>query len=157
VAWFADKFIILKYEDVDQYLDDATQSILFDICGIIKVERGRAGKPINPTRFVINTDEPYAQQIAAILVENGHYETGPTENGFEVIVKPRPREELLDLNNLCATCRWWDARGFTGGRIGYCRRFPPKPTTSDKDCNDTLLPMTRQDDYCGEYKEDPNA
>lgn len=66
------KFIVLKREDVDKFLDYEDKAYLGYAHD--KVETGRAleGKKSN-TYIVINTDEPYIEEVIEILKKNGHW------------------------------------------------------------------------------------
>ena len=67
------KFVVLKIEDISQYLSNTEQLQL----GLIgqKIELGRAldFKSTNNEYLVINVDEPYAPEIIEILKRNGHW------------------------------------------------------------------------------------
>ncbi len=50
----------------------------------------------------------------------------------------------------CAVCRWWLS--------GLCRRFPPTVTPeSDLEYRCSEWPVTAADDWCGEFKPQPEA
>ena len=52
--------------------------------------------------------------------------------------------ELLPWS--CATCRFWAETVREGGE---CRRYPLL-------LSETRWPVTKQDDWCGEYRRNPN-
>lgn len=63
---------VFKNEDV-QKLSNDDQLILKDIYLRMTYNRASEGKTATPTHLVINTDEPYAEEIIAILKRNGHW------------------------------------------------------------------------------------
>ncbi|WP_229716811.1 hypothetical protein [Paenibacillus aceti] len=67
------KFTVIKNEDVDKYLDDRDRSELSRI--LWKIEQGRyeEGKDAANTYLVVNTDEPYAPEVIAIMKDHGHW------------------------------------------------------------------------------------
>jgi len=54
----------------------------------------------------------------------------------------------------CATCRWWDPRGFAEG-YGYCRRNPPERQGESDDVG--AWPYTEAQGWCGEHELVPPA
>ncbi|MDF2859174.1 MAG: hypothetical protein K0Q87_5025 [Neobacillus sp.] len=66
------KFIVLKCWELSKWLDDEQQKNLQDICKTISDSRHFEGKKENEY-IVINTDEPYAQDVIEILKRNGHW------------------------------------------------------------------------------------
>lgn len=66
------KFIVIKNEDIEKYLTTLAKEDLDDILFEIYHGRKRDGKK-NNTYLVINTDEPYADEIIEILKRNGHW------------------------------------------------------------------------------------
>ena len=67
-----DKFIVIKTEDVYRYLPEHDKIDLAHITRQIYEGIKRHGKKPN-TYLVINTDEPYADQVVDILKANGHW------------------------------------------------------------------------------------
>lgn len=67
------KFTTIKNEDVNKYLDDKDKSDLSRL--LWKIEQGRyeEGKEAMNTYLVINTDEPYANQVTSIMKDYGHW------------------------------------------------------------------------------------
>lgn len=67
------KFTVLKNEDIKKYVPKSIASGLEDIQ--IEIEEGRKadGKKIDNTYLVINTDEPYADEVIDILKRHGHW------------------------------------------------------------------------------------
>jgi hypothetical protein len=68
-----DKFTVIKNEDIKKYLTDIQENELEGV--LVTIENGRVGesKKANNTYLVINTDEPYAEEVIAILKQNGHW------------------------------------------------------------------------------------
>lgn len=66
------KFIVIKKDDADKYLNEKGQETLNGILDIIFDSRSMDGKKINKY-LVINTDEPYADEVIEILKSNGHW------------------------------------------------------------------------------------
>lgn len=67
------KYLVLKLQDIDAYLDDEQKQQLDMICRAIKAGRERDNKKIDHIYMVINHDEPYADEVATIMKEHGHY------------------------------------------------------------------------------------
>lgn len=65
------KFYIAKKEDVEN-LDQGNKSLFRYILNEIQNKRAAAGKKEN-TYIMINTDEPYADEVIEILKRNGHW------------------------------------------------------------------------------------
>jgi len=67
------KFVVLKIENISQYLS-TTEQLQLGLMGQ-KIEQGRIldFKSTNNEYLVINTDEPYAPEIIEILKKNGHW------------------------------------------------------------------------------------
>jgi hypothetical protein len=60
---------VFKREDV------AKAGIKLDlICNTVRRVREEQGKNPEPTYFVINTDEAYAEEVIAVLKRHGHWE-----------------------------------------------------------------------------------
>lgn len=70
---FDRKYIVIKVDDVGEYLDGHNNHKLAQVLDIIYCGRARDGKNPSNTYLVINTDEPYAGEIAEILKRHGHY------------------------------------------------------------------------------------
>ena len=67
-----DKFLVLKWDDINQYLNGIGKDDLSECIETVLDGRRMGGKPDN-TYLVINTDEPYAPEIVEILKRNGHW------------------------------------------------------------------------------------
>ncbi|MFF2909986.1 hypothetical protein [Paenibacillus sp. NPDC057934] len=65
------KFFIAKKEDVEN-LDQGNRNLFRYILNEIHKQRQAAGKKEN-TYIMINTDEPYADEVIEILKRNGHW------------------------------------------------------------------------------------
>lgn len=65
------KFYVAKKEDVEN-LDQGNKSLFRYILNEIQKKRAAAGKKEN-TYIMINTDEPYADEVIEILKRNGHW------------------------------------------------------------------------------------
>lgn len=66
------KFLIVKTDDINNYLEEKEKNTLKDIVYEVNMLRHIHGKKEN-TYLVINTDEPYADEIIEILKKNGHW------------------------------------------------------------------------------------
>lgn len=69
---FDRKYIVIKVEDIQKYLEPEDIETLNEILHHISNFRKLFGKKDN-TYLVINTDEPYAGLVAQILKDHGHY------------------------------------------------------------------------------------
>jgi len=67
------KHVVLKIEDVEKYLHDYQRNELAEMCGDIEYGRKRNGENVDNEYLVINTDEPYADEVIEILKKNGHW------------------------------------------------------------------------------------
>lgn len=67
------KYVVLKLEDCNKYLDDLGQMALDLICQTIVDGRYEDGKKFNEY-IVINKDENYINDIINVLKNNGHWD-----------------------------------------------------------------------------------
>lgn len=67
------KFTVIKNDDIEEYLHPIKQQRLFDLLKDINDGRVLDLKKPNHKYLVINTDEPYADEIINILKRNGHW------------------------------------------------------------------------------------
>lgn len=71
-AGMANKFTVLKNNEIQRYLDVFRQQELENIKKVININRAASGKAEN-TYLVINTDEPYADEVIEIMKRHGHW------------------------------------------------------------------------------------
>ena len=64
------KFIAVKVEDVEKYLDDEQKTQLRKICDFLCYGRAKDGKKMNEY-IVINTDEPYFDEVVKLMEHEG--------------------------------------------------------------------------------------
>ncbi|AKQ08630.1 hypothetical protein [Bacillus phage vB_BceS-M2] len=67
------KFVVFKHEDAEQFLSGYQRKMLIDILGTIQKGRAISGKEVNNFYLVINTDEPYANEVIDIMKKNNHW------------------------------------------------------------------------------------
>ena len=67
------KFVVLKIEDIEKYLSINEQLQLGLMGQKIEYERHLDFKSTDNEYIVINTDEPYINEIIEILKKNGHW------------------------------------------------------------------------------------
>ena len=67
------KFVVLKIEDIEEYLPKVAQLQLKMVQVRIECSRVLDFKSIDNEYLVINVDEPYAPEIIEILKKNGHW------------------------------------------------------------------------------------
>jgi hypothetical protein len=67
------KFIVLKLDDLEEALSDEQVKQMIGILDTVKEYRKRKGKNPDPHYYVVNTDEPYAPKVKAIIDK---YESG---------------------------------------------------------------------------------
>ncbi len=60
------KYLVLKWDDVNKYLNENGQGWLRAICNAIHEGREREGKKEN-TYVVVNEDEPYAEIVWELI------------------------------------------------------------------------------------------
>ena len=74
------KYTIIKNEDVNKHLDDRDKSELSRI--LWKIEQGRyeEGKEASNTYIMINTDEPYVNEVIEIMKSNGQWDNADDPN-----------------------------------------------------------------------------
>jgi hypothetical protein len=83
---FENKYIVVKRDDIKKYLNSIAQKNLYRYLGAIEAARKAEGKK-NNTYLVVNTDEPYAGEVAQIMQRHGHF----TPGGEIVVETKRPR------------------------------------------------------------------
>lgn len=66
------KYTVLKNDDIHRYLDEKEKIELVASTSAIQQLRAIEGKKEN-TYLVINTDEPYADEVIEIMKRNGHW------------------------------------------------------------------------------------
>lgn len=81
------KFTVIKDEDIRKYLDDEQLSALEDIELTIGYGRKEEGKAVNNTYLVINTDEPYADLVKALILGKATEDYKPGINRSIEIIK----------------------------------------------------------------------
>jgi hypothetical protein len=67
---FDDKFLVLKWEDIELALTDDEISQLGLLISIVARHRENRGKTSGNAYLVVNIDEDYANKIAEIIAEN---------------------------------------------------------------------------------------
>lgn len=67
------KYTVIKNEDAFSYLTAEQENNLKDILREIHACRSYDGKDTERTYLVINTDEPYADEVIEILKRHGHW------------------------------------------------------------------------------------
>lgn len=67
------KFIVFKIDDCNKFLCDYELKILIEIDDYISEGRKKEENKSTNKYLVINTDEPYANEIIGILKKNGHW------------------------------------------------------------------------------------
>ncbi|NEW05931.1 hypothetical protein GK047_07900 [Paenibacillus sp. SYP-B3998] len=66
------KFAVMKNYDIQRYLTDEKRSELHGAFEEIAINRHAEGK--KPNRYiVINTDEPYADEVIEMMKRHGHW------------------------------------------------------------------------------------
>lgn len=68
-----EKFLVLKNEDLDRYLELGQEDNLYDIVQTVDTGRLVDGKVSDRHYIVINQDEPYADEVIEILKRHGHW------------------------------------------------------------------------------------
>jgi hypothetical protein len=66
------KYVVLKVDDINRYLDEKSKIEIAAAGTAIDTLRMVEGKEIN-NYLVINTDEPYADEVIDILKRHGHW------------------------------------------------------------------------------------
>ncbi len=66
------KFTVLENNDIEEYLSPLGIHRLNELIGVVDRCRMKDNKTLN-TYLVINTDEPYADEVIKILKRNGHW------------------------------------------------------------------------------------
>lgn len=74
------KFVVIKIDDYKKYINSDFKGLMLDNdLDDIKAGRLADGKDPSPEYIVINTDEPYIDEIINVLKRHGHW--GPQEKG----------------------------------------------------------------------------
>lgn len=71
-----DTHIVIKKDDIFKYLTEKQRVKLGEFLGFIDVGRHMDGKDMINTYYVVNTDEPYAEEVYRII-ELGEQEKDP--------------------------------------------------------------------------------
>ena len=71
------KFCVVKTADLLTALNITEQNILDQLLMKIELYRKAIGKTSDNNYVVINTDEPYIDEIKAIMEKHGHWEEEP--------------------------------------------------------------------------------
>lgn len=61
-------FFVLKWSDIEKYLDKFDQKLLSELCDKITVRRIAEGKHFN-NYIVCNQDEPYAEKVWQTILD----------------------------------------------------------------------------------------
>lgn len=69
-----DKFTVIKNEDIEKHCSAEQKEQLGKILRSICIERIIEGKRTDNTYIVVNTDEPYAEEIVEIMKRNNHWD-----------------------------------------------------------------------------------
>lgn len=67
-----EKFIVIKIDDAEEYLSIRGKATLSALLDVIQLRQKEDGKKLNKY-LVINTDEPYADEVVNILKKHGHW------------------------------------------------------------------------------------
>lgn len=67
------KFVVFKKEDIYKYLDGDEYEDFLGLQDRIYLGLLRDKKNTNKTYLVINTDEPYADEVIEIMKRHGHW------------------------------------------------------------------------------------
>ncbi len=62
--------IVLKLKDIDKYLNECDKAKLSKICRTIADGREADGKEAEPGYFICNKDEPYADIVEKVIIDN---------------------------------------------------------------------------------------
>lgn len=72
------KYTVLSHKDLDKYIDVFTQNELWvmldSILGNIENAREKDGKKPYNSYIIINTDEPYIDEIVEVMKRHGHWD-----------------------------------------------------------------------------------
>jgi len=64
------RYVVLKIEDIENYCTFEQQEKLMDICNEIEAGRLKSNKEPENRYLVVNTDEPYADKVSALIEEH---------------------------------------------------------------------------------------
>ncbi|NMH69670.1 hypothetical protein HF072_12850 [Bacillus sp. RO3] len=67
------KFTVIKNEDTELFLDTDDKEKFEELVKEINIGRELNGKSSSNTYLVINTDEPYADEVVEVLKRHGHW------------------------------------------------------------------------------------
>lgn len=104
--------IVIKREDIDKYLTTTEKVLLDNVLSSISIGRAREGKNQNNTYYICNTDEPYADKVLNVILNQG------ATDGWI------PCSERLPENNKVVLC-WVKSTTIASGEtyiIGSCDR-----------------------------------
>lgn len=66
--------IVVKKYDLHKYINHIDIPVFDSIVEGISMGRDRDGKVASPNYIVINTDEPYIEEIVEVLKKHGHWD-----------------------------------------------------------------------------------
>lgn len=100
---FENKYVVIKRDDIEKYLSNEGKKALYHCLDSLIDSRRHDGKQEN-NYLVINTNEPYAGEIAQIMQRHGHFTPGGAigvwtekadelDNGREFITKEQAYED----------------------------------------------------------------
>lgn|GEM_PF-1012987 len=103
------KFTIINEHDVAKYVDSFTQNelaiALDNVCSQIEHGRESAGKVAFNNYIVVNVDEPYINDIVAVLENNEHWDGRPSgimrfyevHDPYYALIMARNEEEAIKI------------------------------------------------------------
>lgn len=77
------KFTVIKNEDMEKYLSDSEKELLNNIILRIAIGRDRDRKVAENTYYVVNTDEPYAEEILQLILKGEDEKQNPKKDCIE--------------------------------------------------------------------------
>ena len=103
------KYAIINLKDLEKYIDAFAQQDLAVVLDHVQgnIERGREEDGKNPFNnyIVINIDEPYINDIVAVLEDNGHWDGKPSDkmrfyeihDPYYALIMARNEEEAMKI------------------------------------------------------------
>ncbi len=75
-----DKFTVLKIEDIEKYLSFVEKELLGTLIDNIQIGREKDGKSASNTYYVVNTDEPYAEEVLRLILQREDEKQNPKKS-----------------------------------------------------------------------------
>lgn len=99
------KYTVIKNEDIEKYLNEGGKKILTGLLSYINHNKEIDGKTTDNNYYIVNTDEPYAEDVLSILQ---YTEKTGKEYGCIEILSKEQKESREYLRNYSTDDNYFD-------------------------------------------------